>query len=71
MDGLKLCLTGDPLHWTTKEPSSILYIKGHPNSITGSRVAAILLNGWILPIGEASAVGSAINWTVQNYGCGL
>ena len=30
--------------------------KGHPNRIAGSRVTAILLNGWILPIDGASAV---------------
>ena len=30
--------------------------EGHTNSITGSRVTAILLNWWILPIGGASAV---------------
>ena len=34
----------------------ILNHKGHPNGITGSRFTAILLNGWILPIGGASAV---------------
>ena len=34
----------------------ILNIKGHPNHITGSQVTKILLNGWILPIGGASAV---------------
>ena len=34
----------------------ILNFKGHPNRITGSRVTAILLNGWILPICGASAV---------------
>ena len=34
----------------------ILNLEGHPNRITGSKVTAILLNGWILPIGEASAV---------------
>ena len=34
----------------------ILNLEGHPNRITGSRVTAILLNGWILPIGGASAV---------------
>ena len=28
----------------------------HSNRIAGSRVTAILLNGWILPIGGASAV---------------
>ena len=25
----------------------ILNLEGHPNSITGSKVTAILLNGWI------------------------
>ena len=34
----------------------IINLKGHPNRITGSRVTAIFLNGWILPIGGASAV---------------
>ena len=34
----------------------ILNLEGHPNCITGSTVIAILLNGWILPIGRASAV---------------
>ena len=34
----------------------IINIEGHPNCITGSRVTPILLNGWILPIGRASAV---------------
>ena len=34
----------------------ILNLKGHLNSITGSKVSAILLNWWILPIGGASAV---------------
>ena len=29
--------------------------KRHPNCITGSKVTAILLNGWILPIGGASS----------------
>ena len=32
----------------------ILNIKGHPNRMAGSKVTAILLNGWILPICEAS-----------------
>ena len=32
----------------------ILNLKGHPNCITGSKVKAILLKGWILPIGGAS-----------------
>ena len=34
----------------------ILNLEGHPNCITGSKVMAILLNGWILPIGGALAV---------------
>ena len=34
----------------------ILNPEGHPNCITGSRVTAIFLNGWILPISGASAV---------------
>ena len=34
----------------------ILNIKGHLNCITGSRVTAILLNGWIFPIDGALAV---------------
>ena len=34
----------------------ILNLKGHPNCITGSKVTAILLNGWIWPIGGASSV---------------
>ena len=29
----------------------ILSLQEHLNRITGSRVTAILLNGWILPIG--------------------
>ena len=43
----------------------ILNLKGYPNRIFGSRVTAILLNGWILPIGEASAVeGDQRGYTV-------
>ena len=34
----------------------ILNIAGHQNCITGSRVTTILLNGWILPIGEVASV---------------
>ena len=33
----------------------ILNPKGHSNCITGSKVKVILLNGWILPIAEASS----------------
>ena len=29
----------------------ILNPEGHPNRNTGSKVTAILLNGWILPVG--------------------
>ena len=36
----------------------ILNLKGHPNHITGTRVTAIFLNGWILPIGGASVMDS-------------
>ena len=34
----------------------ILNLEAHPNCITGSKVTAILLNRWILPIGGVSAV---------------
>ena len=34
----------------------ILNREGHPICIVGSRVTTIFLNGWILPIGGASAV---------------
>ena len=30
-------------------------LEGHPNRITGSKVMAILLNGWILPIGGVAS----------------
>ena len=30
-------------------------LEGHPNRITGSRDTAILLKGWILPIGEVAS----------------
>ena len=33
----------------------ILNLEGHQNRMTGSRVTAILLNGWTLPIGEAAS----------------
>ena len=45
----------------------ILYLEGHQNRTTGSRVTAILLNGWILPIGEASA-GEGIQSTGLHNG---
>ena len=34
----------------------IFNLEGHPNRIISSKVLAILLNGWILPISGASAV---------------
>ena len=34
----------------------ILNPRGHPNCITGSKVTAILLNGWILPVGGVTAL---------------
>ena len=39
----------------------ILNLKGHQKCITGSRVKAILLNGWIFPIGQS---GEASLWRV-------
>ena len=39
----------------------VLNLKGHQKWITGSRVAAILLNGWIFPIGQS---GEASRWRV-------
>ena len=39
----------------------ILSREGHQNRITGSRVTAILLNGWILTIGQS---GEASRWRV-------
>ena len=35
--------------------SEILNLEGHQNCWTGSKVMAILLNGWILPPGGASS----------------
>ena len=34
----------------------ILNLEEHPNRITVSKVTAVLLNGWILPVGGASSV---------------
>ena len=42
----------------------ILNLEGHTNRITGSKVTAILLKGWILPIGGASVVEGA---TAQKF----
>ena len=39
----------------------LVNLEGHQNRITGSRVTAILLNGWILPIGGASAVEGVLS----------
>ena len=35
---------------------TFLNLKGHQNPINGSKVTAILLKGWILPVGGSSAV---------------
>ena len=37
--------------YNIKTRQQILNNKGHPNCITGSRVTAILLNGWLSPFG--------------------
>ena len=37
----------------------ILNLEGHLNCITGLRVTAILLNGWIMPIGGGSVINMA------------
>ena len=39
----------------------ILNPEGHPNRMTNSKVTAILLNGWIFPIGQS---GEASRWRV-------
>ena len=41
--------------------SEILNFKGHQERIIGSRVTAILLKGWIFPIGQC---GEASRWRV-------
>ena len=44
----------------------ILNLEGHPNCTTGSKVKAILLNGWILPIdGATSMKGLRLHFTQQ------
>ena len=40
---------------------AILNLEMHLTHITGSRVTAVLLNGLILPIGEASAVEGLVS----------
>ena len=45
-----------PQGWETV--NKVMYIHnefGHPNRIIGSQVAAILLKGWILPIGGTAS----------------
>ena len=39
----------------------IINLKGHRNRLTGLKVTAILLNGWILPIGGASVAESLLS----------
>ena len=57
------CIVSRPGHWFFNHKvdnvthfQKILNLEGHPIGITGSRVTAILLNGWILPMFGASAV---------------
>ena len=55
-------LTGDAVTSGEQTMLSVIVIKpflnhkGHQNLIHGSKVVAILLKGWILPVGGASAV---------------
>ena len=44
------------IDYSTKKSFQILNLEEHPNCTIGSRVTAILLNWWILPIGGASAM---------------
>ena len=43
-----------------------MYVEGHQNRITGSRVRKILRNGWILPIGGVKLGRQACLYAVQN-----
>ena len=45
----------------------ILNLEGHLNRLTGSRVTAILLNVWILPIGRASVVEGLLSMGPTPY----
>ena len=47
----------------------ILNLKGHPISIAGSKVTAILLNGWIWPIGGVSSRGVCVQPAKQACFC--
>ena len=40
---------------------NLLNLAGHQNCISGSKVTAILLKWWILPIGGASAMGGLLS----------
>ena len=40
----------------------ILNLKGHPNRITGSKVMAIFLNGWILLIGGVQIINQSMRF---------
>jgi hypothetical protein len=48
------CASSHKIDYVTKF-KEILNLEGHQNRITGSRVTAILLNGWILPVGEVAS----------------
>ena len=49
----------------------ILNIKEHQNCVTGSRFTLVLLNGWIWPIGGASAVEGLLSmrYTLSTLYC--
>ena len=49
-------MVGDCAFSHKKDYVTILNLERHLTLITGSRVTVILLNGWSLPIGGASAV---------------
>ena len=50
----------------------ILNLEGHQNHVTGSRVTAILLNGWILPIGGfCLLLDFAYWWSFSGGGSGI
>ena len=46
------------MDWLMKS-LEILNLKGHQNRIIGSKVTAILLNGWVMPIGGVVSEESA------------
>ena len=45
----------------------ILNLEWHPNCTTASRVMVILLNGWILPIGQSGQISYRICKLADSY----